>query len=283
MRACCDAQRPVGGADPAQAEAGAGDAGPGRGALYVIGIGPGDPGQLTREALEILERCDVLIGYETYLDLVRDLIDPRQEVIGHHMGQEADRCRQALTLASEGKRVALISSGDAGIYGMAGLVYELLHRSAVPALAEVPIRVIPGVSCINAAAALLGAPLMHDFAVISLSDLLTPWEEIERRLELAGQGDFVVVLMNPKSQGRCEQIERAREILLRHRVETTPVGIVRNVGRNGQSIVLTDLGHLGEHEIDMVTTVIVGKGDTFRLGEALVTPRGYLRKRDPGE
>lgn len=196
------------------------------------------------------------------------------------MGQEVDRGRQALALAREGKKVALISSGDAGIYGMAGLIYELLSRSAAPEGADVTVRVIPGVSCINAAAALLGAPLMHDFAVISLSDLLTPWKEIERRLELAGQGDFVVVLMNPRSEGRRGQILRAQEILLRHRAEATPTGVVRNVGRSGQSVILTDLGHLGEHEIDMVTTVIVGKGDTFRFGEKMVTPRGYLRKRD---
>lgn len=221
-----------------------------------------------------------MIGYETYLELIRDAISPGQEVLSHQMGQEADRGRQALALAREGKKVALISSGDAGIYGMAGLVYELLSRSATPEAADVMVQVIPGVSCINAAAALLGAPLMHDFAVISLSDLLTPWKEIERRLDLAGQGDFVVVLMNPRSQGRRDQICRSREILLRHRDAATPVGIVKNAGRGGQSVILTDLGHLGEHEIDMVTTVIVGKGDSYCFGEKMVTPRGYLRKKE---
>lgn len=239
-----------------------------------MGIGPGDVRQLTFKAREVLEECEVLVGYETYMALIESLIRPGQEVIRYGMGQEVERGRQAVSLAREGKKVALISSGDAGVYGMAGLAYELARDSHL-------IEIIPGVSCVNAAAAVLGAPLMQDFAVISLSDLLIPWEDIQQRLELAAQGNFVLILVNPRSQGRREQIVWARDILLRSRSATTPVGVVRNAGRPGESVVLTDLAHLLDQEIDMATTVIVGNRSTFCLEGRMVTPRGYkIREND---
>ncbi|MDP6561214.1 MAG: precorrin-3B C(17)-methyltransferase, partial [Candidatus Binatia bacterium] len=172
--------------------------------------------QLTAEAREVLEMCEVLVGYKTYVALIEPLIRPDQEVICYGMGQEVERGRQALALARKGKKVVLISSGDSGVYGMAGLAYELARDRQM-------IEVIPGVSCVNAAATLLGAPLMQDFAVISLSDLLIPWEDIRKRLELAARADFVLVLVNPRSQGRREQIIRAWNIVLQHRPATTPV------------------------------------------------------------
>ena len=222
---------------------------------------------------EALAAAEVIVGYQTYLDLIPEFLAGK-EVIASQMMKEVDRCRKALALASEGKTVALVSGGDPGIYAMAGLVFELAREQGD----FVEIEVIAGLAALNACAARLGAPLMHDFAAISLSDLLTPWEKIEQRLEAAAAADFVVVLYNPKSKKRAEHIVRAREILLAHRLPETPVGIVTAATRETERIVLTTLEKMLESEIGMQTTVIVGNSMTFAWQGFMVTPRGYAAK-----
>lgn len=237
--------------------------------LYIVGIGPGDLKHMTFEARDAIESSDVVVGYDTYLKLIDPLL-ANKIVVSSGMTKEVERCREAIRLAGEGRTVALVSSGDAGVYGMAGLVLEL----APPEPVEVV--VVPGVSAVQAAAAVLGAPLMHDFAVISLSDLLTPWELIEQRLEAAASANFVVALYNPRSKGRTRHIERAREILLRSRAQETPVGIVRNACRDNEDKIVTTLADMPVERIDMFSLVIVGNSATFvdKQGR-MVTPRGY--------
>ena len=240
-----------------------------RGKLYVVGIGPGDPAHLTPAARAAIETAEVVAGYTTYLDLIPELLAGK-EILSSGMRQEVERCRQALERATAGATVALVSGGDAGIYGMAGLVLELAEGRPVE------IEIVPGISALQAAAARLGAPLMHDFAVISLSDLLTPWEVIVRRLEAAAAADFVVALYNPKSNSRTTQIEEARKILLRHRDGATPVGIVRHACRAGEAVVVTTLQDFTAHPIDMFSLVIVGNAATYVDDRGrMVTPRGY--------
>ncbi|BEH11519.1 MULTISPECIES: cobyric acid synthase [Geobacter] len=244
--------------------------------LYVVGIGPGDLDHMTFHATEAIERAQVVVGYKTYLGFIEPLLDGK-EVVSSGMMKEVDRCREALDAAAAGKTVALVSSGDAGVYGMAGLAMELAATMTAPP----EIVVVPGVSAVQAAASVLGAPLMHDFAVISLSDLLTPWDVIERRLVAAAAADFVVALYNPRSKGRVTQIEEARTILLAARASTTPVGIVRNACREGEARVVTTLAEMLDHEIDMFSLVIIGNSATFVDREGrMVTPRGY--KAAPG-
>lgn len=239
------------------------------GSLHVVGIGPGDAAQMTPAAASVICAADVVTGYRTYIDLIPQLLIGK-EVFATGMRQEVERCREALRRAASGEKVVMVCSGDAGIYGMAGLVLELAVGL------DVEISIVPGISAVQAAAALLGAPLMHDFAVISLSDLLTPWATICRRLDAAGRADFVAALYNPKSRGRTSQIVEARDILLRHRTRKTPVGIVRNASRSGESVTVTDLGSMLEHEIDMFSVVIVGNSATFVDSRGnMVTPRGY--------
>ncbi|MCM2359848.1 MAG: cobyric acid synthase, partial [Geobacteraceae bacterium] len=262
--------------------------------LYVVGTGPGDLKHMTLEAREAIEAAEVVVGYKTYLDLIEPLLAGK-EVVSSGMMREVERCSEALAIAATGKTVALVSGGDAGIYGMAGLVLELANGDVGAPLAapragqalplQVPeIVVVPGVSALQAAAAVLGAPLMHDFAVISLSDLLTPWEAIERRLAAAAGADFVVALYNPRSKGRVRQIERARDILLTARPGETPVGIVRNACREGELRVVTTLAQMLDHPIDMFSIVIIGNAATFvDKGGRMVTPRGYeTGTRDQG-
>lgn len=263
--------------------------------LFVVGIGPGGLKQMTYEAREALATSDVVVGYKTYLDLITPLLAGK-EVVSSGMMKEEERCLAALRSAASGRTVALVSGGDAGIYGMAGLVLELANnqeRSTHPAAAagtalaeaaasplQTPeIVIVSGVSALQAAAAVLGAPLMHDFAVISLSDLLTPWAAIERRLAAAAGADFVIALYNPRSKGRVRQIERAREIFLTVRSPETPVGIVRNACRPGEERVVTTLTGMFDHDIDMFSLVIIGNSATFvdRDGR-MVTPRGYESK-----
>jgi precorrin-2 C(20)-methyltransferase len=239
------------------------------GQVDVIGIGPGDPSLLTGQALSALQRAEVIIGYEGYVRLLAQL-GLRAEMIGHPLGAEAERCRQALDMAANGKQVALVSSGDAGVYGLASLLLELVEQS--PAVA---VEVIPGVTAASAAAALLGAPLGHDFCCISLSDLLTPWETIERRLQSAAQGDFVVVLYNPLSQRRTWQLPQARQILMQHRSSATPVGLVDKAHRPGMRVWHTTLGELTTEGIGMETTLIVGNSQTRMIHGRMVTPRGF--------
>ena len=226
---------------------------------------------MTPKAKREIEHADVIVGYATYVKLIQSLIKPDAEVVSGRMGREVERARTAVTHALENKHVVVISSGDAGVYGMAGVVLEV----AAVENAEVPIEIVPGVTAATAAAAKLGAPLVSDFAVISLSDLLTPWNVIEKRLEAATEADFVIVLYNPQSPGRTEPLAKAHEILLRHRSPETPVGVVRLAGRDGEETAVTTLKAMVDAEIDMVTTVIVGNSTTRLVGNRMVTPRGY--------
>lgn len=239
----------------------------------MVGTGPGDVADLSPRAYQAIRQAGVVVGYKTYIRLIASLLSPAQEIISTGMTREVERCREAIRRAQDGKTVVLVSSGDPGVYGMAGLVLEMLEREGL--LDALEVEVIPGITSATAAAAKLGAPLMHDFAVISLSDLLTPWALIEKRLSLAARGDFVLVLYNPASNKRTGQLARAREIILSHKSPDTPVGIVRNACREGETLVVTDLEHLPEHAVDMLSIVIVGNRDTRRAGRFLVTPRGY--------
>jgi adenosylcobyric acid synthase len=250
--------------------------------LYIVGTGPGAVTHLTEAAIQAIAASDVIIGYGNYIELVRPLLDGKQ-VLSTGMMQEVQRCREAIRIARTGTSVALVSGGDSGIYGMAGLILELADTDARqdPEIPHLDIRVIPGISAVQAAAALLGAPLMHDFAMISLSDLLTPWELIKTRLEAAARADFVVALYNPRSKSRRTQIIEAQQILLTCRPPETPAGIVRNAYREGQSVVVTYLGQLLDHEIDMNSIVLIGNASTFIDVEGrMVTPRGYAAKYD---
>ncbi|MBA3004703.1 MAG: precorrin-3B C(17)-methyltransferase [Desulfurivibrio sp.] len=247
--------------------------GGGQGKLYVVGTGPGSARHMTPAAGEALAAAEVIVGYQTYLDLIPEFLAGK-EVIASQMMKEVDRCRKALDLAAEGKTVALVSGGDPGIYAMAGLVFEMAKEQG----AAVEIEVIAGIAALNACAARLGAPLMHDFAAISLSDLLTPWEKIEQRLKAAAAADFVVVIYNPKSKKRAEHIVKARAILLAHRAPETPVGIVTAATRENERIVLTTLEKMLESTIDMQTTIIIGNSTTFAWQGFMVTPRGYAAK-----
>ena len=244
------------------------------GTLSVVGTGPGAADLVTPRARLAIENADIAVGYKTYLDLVTDFITPEQEVISSAMMQEIDRCRKALELADNGKQVALVCGGDPGIYAMAGLVYELVKESASMS----SIDIIPGIAALNSCAAILGAPLMHDFAAISLSDLMTPWEVIEKRLQAAAMADFVTVIYNPKSKKRTIQIVRAREIMLEHRNPQTPVGIVSGATRPHETVRLTSLENMLDEEIGMQTTVIIGNSTTFVFRDKMITPRGYKDK-----
>jgi precorrin-3B C17-methyltransferase len=239
------------------------------GNLMVVGLGPGHRSTMTAQALEALRQAEVVVGYHGYFAPIEDLVAGK-ECIAMPLTQEVERARIAVDRLRAGRRVCVISSGDPGVYGMASLVLETLGEHAAEDVA-----IVPGVSAVNAAAALLGAPLGHDFAVISLSDLLTPWDAIERRLRAAAEADFVLAILNPKSQRRDWQLARAQEILTPYRSPETPVGIVRNAYRPGQAVHVATLARLAETAADMFTTIIVGNSQTRRFGTALVTPRGY--------
>ncbi len=242
------------------------------GKVSVVGNGPGELEHLTSRAREAIEESDLVIGYKLYVDQVAGLIEGK-EVVASAMGKEVERCRRAVSEARAGKKVALISGGDPGIYGMAGLLLQV----AGEADPDLEVEIIPGVTAAGAAAAVLGAPLMHDFAVISLSDLLTPWELIEKRLRAAAEADFVIVLYNPRSRGRSDLLVRAREIVLTHRQGRTPVGIVRAAGREAQNQWKTSLEELTGclEEIDMASLVIIGNSCTYWDNHRMITPRGY--------
>ena len=247
------------------------------GKLFIVGLGPGDLEHLTFEAKEVLIRSDVIVGYKTYIELVRELIADKQ-VISTGMGEEVERAAKAVSLAVAGKTVSLVSSGDPGIYGMAGLVFELLHSRDYPGAAEVKLQVVSGVPALCTAAALLGAPLMHDFACISLSDRLTSWQVVASRLGMAAEGDFVIVLYNPRSSERQHQLAEARKILLQHRSGSTPVGIVDSAFREGQKVTITDLERMLDFDVGMTSTIVVGNSTTFTFDQWMVTPRGYGAK-----
>ncbi len=238
--------------------------------LFLVGIGPGDVRYMTGAALEAIRSSQVVVGYTTYVSHISDMLVDK-EVITSGMGKEVERCRRAIRFAGEGKRVSLISSGDPGVYGMAGLTLEIMAKEGQ----DLPVEVIPGVPAANAAAALLGAPLMVDYATISLSDLLVPWETIVKKLEAAVSSDMVVVLYNPKSSRRTRQIEEARKIFLEYRSPETPVGIATGMGSEEERVAVTDLESFLQHDIDMRSVVIIGNSTTYRQGDLLITPRGY--------
>lgn len=239
------------------------------GKLTVVGIGPGDYEDMTVRADRTLARCDTIIGYHVYVDLVRERY-PGKEFLTTPMTRETQRCRMALEEAKKGKDVALVCSGDSGIYGMAALVYELRGAEKEP-----EIQVVPGLTAACSGAALLGAPLTHDFAVISLSDRLTLWEKIEKRLECAALGDLSIVLYNPASRSRPDYLHRACEILLRVLPEDRPCAVAQAIGREGENRRFFTLGQLKDAQVDMFCTVFIGNASTRMIGGSMVTPRGY--------
>jgi len=249
------------------------------GKIMLVGIGPGSVEHMTQRARSAIEEADVVIGYVTYIKLVADLIEGK-EVIRKSMTEELDRAVSALEAALQGKKVALISSGDAGVYGMAGPTYEVLFQAGWTPDDAVAVEIIPGASALNSCAALVGAPLTHDFCAISLSDLLTPWPTIARRLDAVALADFVVALYNPKSGRRTRQIVEAQRLLLRHRRPDTPVAIVKSGYRRRQNIVFTTLDHMADADIGMLSTVLIGNSNTFVRHGLMVTPRGYANKYD---
>jgi len=240
------------------------------GKLYVVGIGPGGPEDRTRQAEKAITESNVVAGYKMYLDLIKDLTEGK-EIISSGMTREVERCRAALESAAQGNVVALVSSGDAGIYGMAGLALELNHALEF----HVPIETIPGVTSATAAAARIGSPLMLDFAVISLSDLLLSWETIRKRIEAVAGADLVIALYNPKSKKRTLHLKEAVAILLNCRPGSTPVGIVTDAGRPGEKIVLASLDKLLEVDINMTSIIIVGNSTSKIIDGKFITPRGY--------
>lgn len=234
--------------------------------LYVVGIGPGGRSHMTIRALEAIEASEVIVGYYFYIELVKDLIKGK-EVISTGMKAEIERCTLAVNKAKEGRDTCIISTGDAGLYGMAGPILELADG--------IEVEVVPGVSSSFCAAAELGAPIMHDYCTISLSDLMTDWAVIEKRLECAALSDFVIGIYNPKSKGRPDNINRAVQILLKHKKAETPVGLVKNAGRDGNERRICTLGSMDYDFIDMMTVVIIGNNNTYIKDRKLITPRGY--------
>lgn len=239
------------------------------GKIFVTGLGPGAGDQMTVQARNVLKQCPVIIGYTVYIDLIRDQF-PDKKFLSTPMRREADRCRMAFAEAEKGQDVAMVCSGDAGVYGMAGLICEIGREYP-----QTGIEIVPGITAASGGAALLGAPLMHDFAVISLSDLLTPWETIERRLRSAAEADFVICLYNPSSRKRADYLEKACGIILDSRDPGTVCGIARNIGREGESCQVLKLEQLKETQVDMFSTVFIGNSKTMELNGRMVTPRGY--------
>ena len=237
--------------------------------LYVVGIGPGAYEKMTIEAADALKNSDVIIGYTVYVDLVKDHF-PGKEFLTTPMKKEVDRCVLAFEEARKGKTAAMICSGDAGVYGMSGLMYEVGVNYP-----EVELEIIPGVTAATGGAAVLGAPLIHDFCLISLSDLLTPWEKIEARLLAAAQADFVVCLYNPSSKKRHDYLEKACDLMMQYKAPETVCGIVGNIGRDGEAMKVMTLEELKTTKVDMFTTVFVGNSQTKNINGKMVTPRGY--------
>lgn len=245
------------------------------GKVQIVGIGPGNFENMTIRADRALAACDVIVGYPVYVDLVKDRY-PGKELLATPMTQEAKRCRMALELAVAGKTVCLVCSGDSGIYGMAALVYQLRGEAQEP-----EVEAIPGLTAACSGGALLGAPLTHDFAVISLSNRLTPWEKIEKRLACAAEADLGIVLYNPRSKGRPDNLRMACDILLRYLPEDRPCGVAHSIGREGEAGEYMTLGALRDADVDMFSTVFIGNAMTKMIGGAMVTPRGYRRKEVP--
>ena len=234
--------------------------------LYVVGIGPGGLEHMTYKAVDVIKKSEVIVGYTPYIDYLGDLVDGK-ELISTGMRGEVERCKAAIDMVRKGKDTSIVSTGDAGLYGMAGPILELAT--------DIDVEIIPGVTAAFSAAAELGSPIMHDYASISLSDLLTPWEVILKRLHMASEGDFVISIYNPKSKGRKDHLKTAIEIILEYRDGSTPVGIVRNSGRPDTSITITTLDSIDYESVDMLSVLIVGNSNTFIRENTIITPRGY--------
>ena len=247
------------------------------GKITLVGLGPGNLADLTGRARAALAEADTVIGYVTYIRQIKDLLEGKT-VIKRAMTEELDRAIEAYERARRGEKVAIVSSGDAGVYGMAGPTYEVLFQAGWTPDSEIAVDIVPGASAINTCAALAGAPLTHDFCAISLSDLLTPWPTIARRLDAVAYADFVVALYNPKSRRRTRQILETQRIFLRHRDPNTPVAVVRSAFRPKQQLQLTTLAQLHEAEISMMSTVLIGNSSTYVRNGRMITPRGYADK-----
>lgn len=242
--------------------------------VYAVGLGPGGKEMMTEEAICAIEKSDVICGYTVYVDLIKSMF-PDKETFTTPMKKEIDRCKWALETAQSGKTVAMVCSGDSGVYGMAGLLLQLLHSYK-----DVEVEVVPGITAAISGAAVLGAPVGHDFCVISLSDLLTPWDLIVKRLELAAEGDFITCLYNPRSKKRIEHLTTACNIMLKHRSEDTVCGWAKNIGREGEEYRICTLKELDNEPIDMFTTVFIGSSQTKLVDGKMVTPRGYEKHED---
>ena len=240
------------------------------GKLYVVGFGPGGYEHMTAKAIEVIKKADVVTGYTTYVNILKEYF-PDKQYLATPMMQEVKRCEMAVEEAKKDQTVAMVSSGDSGIYGMAGIIYQVADEKN----ADIEIETVPGVTAASAAASVLGAPLMHDFAVISLSDLMTPLDLIRKRVDCAGRGDLIVCLYNPKSRKRTGYVEQAADILMKYRKPRTPVGIVRNAGRKDETMDITTLEELKDAEIDMFSIVIIGNSQTYVKNARMITPRGY--------
>lgn len=240
--------------------------------IYIVGIGPGSAEDMSLRAREAIEKADVIVGYGLYVKLIED-ITKGKEIFSTSMTHERERCEKAAEFAMSGKTVAVISGGDAGVYGMAGLMYEVCE-----AYPEIEIETVPGITAACSGAAVAGAPLGHDFAVISLSDMLTPWELIEKRLRFASEADMVICIYNPASRRRADYLKRACDIVMEHKAGSTPCAYVRNIGREGESCMVCTLEELSEAPADMFTTVYIGSSTTRIINGKLVTPRGYRER-----
>lgn len=248
-----------------------------RGILYMVGIGPGAEAHATPAALKAIAESQLVVGYTTYIKLVRHLLEGK-EIVKTGMTEEIGRARAAIERARDGATVSLISSGDAGVYGMAGLVFQVLKEMGWKRGDSPELRLIPGMTALNSCASLVGAPLVHDFCSISLSDLLTPWDVIARRIDAAASADFVIGLYNPASGRRTRQIVDAQAIIRKYREGNTPVALVKSAYRHMEQVVLTDLDNFLDYEIGMLTTVLIGSSNTFMFEGYMVTPRGYTNK-----
>ena len=238
--------------------------------VYVVGIGPGAYEKMTIQAANVLKECDTIVGYTVYVDLVREHF-AEKEFLSTPMRREVERCELAFSEAAKGKTVAMSCSGDAGVYGMSGLMREIGSRYP-----DIPVEVVAGVTAAIGGAAVLGAPLIHDFCLISLSDLLTPWEKIEKRLLCAAEADFVICLYNPSSKKRHDYLKKACDLVLKYQPEDLVCGIVENIGREGEKACLYSLKELLDTKVDMFTTVFIGNSQTKIVNGHMVTPRGYL-------
>lgn len=234
--------------------------------LYVVGIGPGGREHMTFKAVEVIKKSDVIVGYKPYIEYLGDLVEGK-ELFSTGMKGEIERCKEAIEQVRKGKTTSIISTGDAGLYGMAGPILELAEG--------IDVEIIPGVTAAFSAASELGSPIMHDYAAISLSDLMTPWEIILKRVDNAAEADFVLAIYNPRSKGRPEHLEEAINLVRKHRKSTTPVGIVKNSGRPGTEITITTLEEMDFEMVDMLTVLIIGNSNTYAEGDKIITPRGY--------